>query len=477
MTRTLLEENTFVAPGNGRASRLDPRVAFDGARGEIGSVARLPGVAASVSLSLDRERLRAGVLFKGPIGELIPGLVATASLCRDRDREHVRLDVHLKGVLVWGTTLHPGLHRARWSGHQGLFKQDLVFAADLARGEIAVSGELSALTPGGWAHHRFHEETLLSWNPTIGAVGGVVEAFPPVIDHPVFGASTSIVPTINRIVVDSRRRLGTDVGRIVKDTYFAHVPAFTINVCFSVGRFPVDGPGPYADLTSPWCNVFAGYYQIDCPKPAWKRPFAYEGPGLAARVRLDDLARLCKADWNYLCNWMYGVPREAVRPFEALDPGIVCSVAGRRIIGASRWDLADLDGFSAVTAYQSSAAGAAQLVQNTAATRLWRMTFGEPRSLPGYPASFVGSAMHARVYTAHSEDDQAFHTHIFGGTVNKAFDGPTNDAFLDEQMKACAAIISRRYPTLGFPLDARDSPARASAHAAEPGGIGSDASG
>jgi hypothetical protein len=53
---------------------------------------------------------------------------------------------------------------------------------------------------------------------------------------------------------------------------------------------------------------------------------------------------------------------------------------------------------------------------------------------------------------AYTEDAEAYHTYLFGGTVNKAFDGPQNDAFLADQLVACQAVIEAHYPTLGFPL-------------------------
>ena len=44
---------------------------------------------------------------------------------------------------------------------------------------------------------------------------------------------------------------------------------------------------------------------------------------------------------------------------------------------------------------------------------------------------------------------------FFGGTVNTAFDGPRNDAFLEAQLAACRKLIEEHYPTLGFPLQGR----------------------
>lgn len=396
---------------------------------------------------------RALSLTQVPLGRatLVPGVTVAASLSLDRAR--VRFDVMIFRLVVWSATLEEGKTCTRWSGNQGLFKEDVELGADLARGELTLNGTVCVRELDGWTCHQFDDEVVLAWSPMVGAVGGQIHAHPPVLDPATLPPSRSIVPTITRIPVDTVPRLGTPVGRLVKETFFEHLPDFVFNVCFSVGDFPLAGPGNYGDPRSPWFNVFVGYYQIDCPKPAWSRPFGYE-PGAegAMSPRFDDVLRIGKADWNYFSNWMYGVPIEAVRPFDAMDPDVRCALLGRRTVGSSAWDLVDLDGFSAVTAYQSSAPGAASLVENTVLTDLWRVTYGEPNSQPGRDTSFVGSRMHARLFMAFTEDEEAHHTYLFGGTVNKAFDGPMNDAFLAEQLTACQAVIEAHYPTLGFPL-------------------------
>lgn len=379
---------------------------------------------------------------------IIPGITLAPSL--SLDREHLRFDVMVGSLVVWSTTLERGKACERWSADQGLFKEDVEFCADLERGELTLNGTLCVRDLTGWTCHKFVDEIILAWSPTIGAVGGEIQAHPPVVEPGSMPPSRSIVPTITRIPVDLVQRVGTPVGRMVKETFFAEHPDFVFNVCFAVGEFPLAGPGNYGDPKSPWFNVFVGYYQIDCPKPAWKRPFGYQPGSAGMTVCFDDVLRIGKSDWNYFSNWMYGVPLEAIKPWDRLDPGVKCSVLGRRTVGASAWDLVDLDGFSAVTSYQSNAPGAAQLVENTALTDLWRVTYGEPNAQPGDDTSFVGANMHARLYMAYTEDDGAYHTYLFGGTVNKAFDGPQNDAFLADQLVACQAVIEAHYPALGF---------------------------
>lgn len=43
-----------------------------------------------------------------------------------------------------------------------------------------------------------------------------------------------------------------------------------------------------------------------------------------------------------------------------------------------------------------------------------------------------------------------YHMVLFGGTLNKAFDGPHNDLLLAEQRTACETVMTAYYPALGF---------------------------
>jgi hypothetical protein len=290
---------------------------------------------------------------------------------------------------------------------------------------------------------------LVAFCPTLGAVGGELLAHPPAVDAGGAGASQSIVPTITRIPVSARPRIGTPVGSMVKAALFADTPDFDFNVCFAVGPFRPFRAGAYGNPTSPWFNVFVGYYQIDCPRPAWTRPFGYTSASPGAAIAFDDILRIGKADWNYFSNWMYGVPLSAITPYDQPDPGVICTVLDRVTIGQRQWDQVDVDGLTAVSAYQ--APGSTLLADNTVLTPLWRVTYGEPESVPGFDASFIGTQLHARLYMAWSEDASGFHTYLFGGTVNKAFDAAGNPQFLADQMTACEAVIAEHYPTLGFP--------------------------
>jgi hypothetical protein len=392
----------------------------------------------------------------GPRGtvDLVPGLVLAWSV--PLDLSSLTLEIAGNGIVLWSTVLSPSHATERWTGNQHLFKGDLEIRADFVLGEITASGFVGYLPPDDAQFLQFPETVLVAWSPTLGAVGGQLEAHPPQIKSASFGNSNSIVPTITRIPVDTVKRIGTPVGNMVKQALFPTTGDFTFNVCFSVGPFIPFLPGAYGDPTSIWFNVFAGYYEIDCPKSGWTRPFGYNlasTGGTGATPNFDDLVLIGKADWNYFSNWMYGVPLATVQQYDPPDPGVVCQYLGRQTVANSQWDVVDINGFSAVSAYQSKASGAAQLVDNTTLlTPLWRVTYGEPRSRSGHDTSFPGTSMHAQFLMAFSEDATTYRTYLFGGTVNKAFDADQNATFMTEQMTACRQVITDHYATLGFPL-------------------------
>ena len=53
---------------------------------------------------------------------------------------------------------------------------------------------------------------------------------------------------------------------------------------------------------------------------------------------------------------------------------------------------------------------------------------------------------------AYYEDDQAYHTLIFGGSGPGDGDPNLAAQFLQVQLAAVQAVIAQSYPTLGFPL-------------------------
>jgi hypothetical protein len=253
---------------------------------------------------------------------------------------------------------------------------------------------------------------------------------------------------VTRFFVEDRHRHLADVGRVVKQALWAEYPDWVFNTVACVGEFDEEGRGSYGDPTSPWFNVFLGYYQIDAPKPEWDRPFAYESPrGAASRVRFDEIIRLGKSDWNYFSNWMYGVPAEASERHNAFDmERIEARQTDAGSIGRTSWHRVRIDGVDFVSAYEADHAEAERLVHNSVLSRLWRKAFGQPKPCAGYDESFIGTMLDAEMYIAYWEDDEAFHTTIFGGTAPSGGD----PGFLASQLVAARTVIERSYGAIGF---------------------------
>jgi hypothetical protein len=230
---------------------------------------------------------------------------------------------------------------------------------------------------------------------------------------------------------------------------FPDRPPFVFNTVACVGAFPADGPGPYADPASIWFNVFLGYYQLDCLKSQWTRPFGYEAPlGRNSVPFPDDIARLGKSDWNWFSNWNYGVPTDSVLPYIEVDMATLgYTNSGLIKIGNTEWHQIELHEVEVASCYQSGHDGAAKLVRNTILDHVWRQSFGQSNAHPHFPTSFIPTIVDAQVDMAYWEDDTAFHTVLFGGTATKG----SNPAFLAEQVKATRAVIAGFYPDLGFP--------------------------
>lgn len=394
---------------------------------------------------MDPVTVAATPLPLGPI-TLLPGIELSPRLTLYPPTLHLVLS--FEGVPFYDQRLDLARRELGFRHAAGPLHVDLRLTVDLSRGELVAHGEIRA----GELRRAFDAERVVRWAPMLGSVGGSIEAHPPPVNDPA-GPVRAVLPVINRIPISSVPRLGTDVGARVKEVFFPDHPEFLFNVCFAVGPAPADGPGAYGDPDSPWFNVFCGYYQIDCLKRDWDRPFGYRAgaAGEPFEVVIDDVVRVGKADWNYLSNWMYGVPIEAVAAHDDLD---VCASRPRppRIaVGGRAWDVVDVERFTVVTTFESGAPGSGRLRENSLLTPLWRAAFGPPSGRVDAGASFPPAAMRARFYMAWSEDEEAFHTYLFGGTVNQAFDGPANDALLHAQMTAVEQVIAQHYAALGFP--------------------------
>jgi hypothetical protein len=235
------------------------------------------------------------------------------------------------------------------------------------------------------------------------------------------------------------------VGALVKASMFPEHPPFVFNTVACVGDFAEGEPGLYGDPHSTWFNIFLGYYQLDCAKRDWSRPFGYRSAsGEDAAPEPDDLARLGKSDWNWFSNWNYGVPADALLPYSKVDMGQVgFSHRGLVSIGRSKWHEVELQGVEVASCY---VAPGGRLVRNTILDGVWRASFGAPCPRTDWTTSFVPTVVDALVDMAYWEDEASYHTVLFGGTAARGAD----PRFLQAQLAATRAVIADRYPNLGF---------------------------
>jgi hypothetical protein len=340
--------------------------------------------------------------------------------------------------------------RGDFSFHTALARGDGAIEVDLFAGELAWEGHLALRLPGGWRRIlHVDRDVLLAFAPAVGRVGPEPDVDEPVVDDPRYGRSQLCTPAVLRIPVDVADRKVADVGEIVKARMFPDHPPFTFNTVACVGGVEDGAPGLYTDPDSIWFNIFFGYYQLDAPKRDWQRPFGYRSAdGIRSEIEPEDVVRLGKSDWNWFSNWMYGVPMEAVLPYSSPDMGSVrVELSPPERVGQTMWHALTLHGVEVASAYESGAPGAAKLVRNSIVDDVWRHAFGLPAPRESHPDSFIPTTIDARILMAYWEDDDAYHTIIFGGTVPSAGGDPR---FLEAQMAAVRAVIERSYATLGF---------------------------
>ncbi len=330
-----------------------------------------------------------------------------------------------------------------------ILKLDAEFELDAFRGELRATGYLKVW----WL--RWHtvldadDDVLMRFCPAVGQIADSPSVIEPVVDHPRFGRSQLCTPTVLRIFVDEHERAVAKVGRIVKERMFPDHPPFAFNTVACVGGVAREGgPGLYTDPNSIWFNVFFGYYQLDCPKPEWSRPFGYlSAAGIDSEIDAEDVARLGKSDWNWFSNWMYGVPIEDVLPHSTIDMSAIdVETSPPTRIGSTKWHGLTLSRVDVASCYESDARHAGKLVHNTVLDDVWRHSFGLPNPQPDHPVSFIPTTIKAQVHMAYGEDERAFRTLIFGGTA--AIDA--DPGFLEAQLAAVQSVIERNYPRQGF---------------------------
>jgi hypothetical protein len=364
----------------------------------------------------------------------------------------VEVTVHFRNRRVWGHTFCEGSHERVHRLSLGLVRLRLTLTADVFDGTVVrrTGFDTRAWFGRPWRTVGRHAaRSVIRFDPSVGEIGGRTEVHPPEVRDTAYGDSQDCGGSVLRIHVDEQRRRLCGVGAVVKATMFpSPYPAFVFNVVACVGAFAEGGAQRYTDPESPWFNVFLGYYQLDCAKALWDRPFGFESAdGAASLPAVEDLVRLGKADWNFFSNWDYGVPEDALLPYCGVHPGPGDHVDhGLVEIAGRSWRAIDLVGVEVASCYESDAPGARRLGSNTIVTPLFRRSFGFPAPRPDHPTSFVPQSLDASLHLAYVEDEESFHTLIFGGTAHAGADR----ALLAAEVEATTAVIVGYYADWGF---------------------------
>lgn len=278
---------------------------------------------------------------------------------------------------------------------------------------------------------------------------------PPTFTDDKLGSAGGL-DTVLRVPVDPQGKgVMGGVGRLAYHALFedAGYQPFVVNVSFACSR-PRLGRSEYADARSIWFNVFLGFYQIDVTPEHYDHPFGYKRQGDTMVLDFEALARLGKADWNYFSNHVYGVPLDVVHRYDRV-PSPRAKDLGRTRVGDRWWDTVELRNIKVVSAYEAEDD---RRLEDTFGdlTQIWQMAFGTTRPGDRFPRSFVGTRMRAQLYVAWSAEPTkdgktAFHTHVFGATINEDYPDPEeNERFLSLQLGALRGAIFREAPDDGF---------------------------
>lgn len=347
--------------------------------------------------------------------------------------------------------------RPRGRGELALtfMRADLEIVVDVFSGEVRTSAHLDvrAKRTRTWRRLVDCEEVIVArFAPSVGQVAGSTAVHPPMIDDARWGRSLPCSPAVLRFFVDDVGRSLAAAGQRAKRALFADHPPFVFNTVACVGCDPGDDVRRYNDPQSPWFNVFFGYYQIDCAKDLWERPFAYRSAaGRESVVLVDDLIRVGMADWIWFSNWMYGLPADIAVSYSS-GGARRATVSDQEVhrIGQGTWHRVRLEDVDVATCEEGAGPGARRLADNTPLAAMWRRSFGPPRRRAQRRPSFGPVTLEAVCDLCYWEDDKAFHTVVFGATARAG----TDPTFLQTQLAALQAVRENSYPSLGFPSEA-----------------------
>src|SRR5206468_4152173 len=119
----------------------------------------------------------------------------------------------------------------------------------------------------------------------------------------------------------------------------------------------------------------------------------------------------------------YGVPEDVVERYLGVDlAAMPVSQGAPERIGDSLWHPLVIDAVEVASTYESDASGARRLETNTVLEDVWHHSFGMPNPQPDRNESFIGTRLRASMWMAYWEDDEAYYTTIFGGTLNEGSD-------------------------------------------------------
>jgi len=362
---------------------------------------------------------------------------------------------------LWGHLFSRKTAEKRHSLNLGLVRVDLTFTGDLFRGIITWKASVATRSWFGrpWVSRReLAERSVIRFDPSIGEIDGRTDVYPPIVFNPVYGSSQNCTLTILRIHVDDDPRRLCEVGSKVKKVMFPDHPPFVFNAVAAVGAFEEGGPQAYTNPVSPWFNVFLGYYQLDCPKDRWDRPFGFHSAkGIESDPYVEDLVRLGKSDWNFFSNWDYGVPEKYLLPYCPVDSSPDFDDRGIVMVAGGGWRRIELRNVEVASCYESDDPAAARLTEeNTPITGVIRSSFGYPSPTPRFTESFIANKLDAVLHLAYFEDEESYHTMIFGGTAHAGADRD----LLDAEVAATLTVIADQYAHRGFaPRASREAPA------------------
>lgn len=367
----------------------------------------------------------------------------------------LRLAVALAGRTLMERSFTASRPKARFHVALGFLSADLAIVFDVFSGELRASASVAVrnvMRPSKGQWRRLidaSDVTVVRFAPSVGRVAGSTAVHVPTIDDDQWGRSLPCSPVILRVFVDDAKRLLAPAGQRAKRALFPQHPPFVFNTVACVGCDPGDDERRYNDPDSHWFNVFFGYYQIDCPKQLWSRPFGYRSAsGAESVIVADDILRIGLADWNWFSNWMYGLPSDVALAYSSPETSRA-TVGDQELhqIGAKWWHRVRLNDVDVASCHEGPGDGARRLVHNSPLDLIWRRSFGPSCPRRQWPSSFPPTRLLAVCELCYWEDDEEFHTVFFGATAQ----AETDPGFIQTQLSALHAIIETDYPGLGFP--------------------------